>query len=148
MPPYHIHYREEMQKVVKYVLDAYNTTHPTFLLEKVKHAENCYRGSMRGLHGHVQIEEYACFPLYQRVFPEVDIAFLWEDHEELHTSEEKVYDAFRKVTSSDDDSVVSREELMVLMKVIVDFDDQLMTHLGEEEEVVVPMSLTEKQIWF
>jgi len=37
---------------------------------------------------------------------------------------------------------------MSTLTLVLNFDDQLMTHLGEEEEIVVPMSLTEKPIWF
>jgi hypothetical protein len=99
---------------------------------------------------------YACFPLYVDTFPKVDIACLYNDHKQLHKSEKAVHRILSSLLEEEEKSSVivkvslSRQDIIVLsaLQVVLDFDDQLMAHLGEEEEIVVPMSLTDKKIWF
>ena len=101
---------------------------------------------MRGLNGHVSIEEYACFPLYQQVYPAVKLDFLVDDHKELHRAEEHVVKTLRNLQN--DAGGKDDELILSALEVVLDFDDHLMAHLGEEEEIVVPLSLTDKPIWF
>jgi hypothetical protein len=182
MPPYHVHFREELQQVISYLYQAYQQQQqqqeesaplppPTNkkLVQSLKRVSALFQGSMRGLQGHVSIEEYMCFPKYASTFPTVNIRFLYDDHEELHKAEHdvqvqlsKLVETFshspppqRKSSSSssvDDDDDESRLQHVLLLTTtlqsVLDFDDLLLAHLGEEEEIVVPMSLTEKRIVF
>jgi len=158
MPPFHVHFRQELQRVIQYLVQAVDAqedetnNNSRSIVHLFQNAHHLFRSSMRGLHGHVSIEEYACFPLYKENFPQVDISCLVEDHKDLHASERGVEKALEQLAShhgrpkeeekQDDDIVMST------LTLVLNFDDQLMTHLGEEEEIVVPMSLTEKPIWF
>jgi hypothetical protein len=195
MPPFHSHFRSELQSAIQALYNAYeiiiivssspnhnnnnNNNKETSITaatqrRMIERANHTFRGSMQGLNGHVRIEEYACSPLYKKTFPKVDISFLYQDHQHLHESERHVYNAFdaillssssnnvddddfdddRKDDDDDDDSstiiisIQKKEELASALNRLLDFDDELMAHLGEEEEIVVPMSLTEKEIWF
>lgn len=153
MPPFHVHFREELQMTLQYLYESLkilasneNIDHEK-VLQRVQSARNCFHSCMRGLNGHVRIEEYACFPIYQQTFPNVDLKCLWEDHEELHQAElgvGKAFDNFLHNRKADD----QRTALIALVQIVLDFDDHLMQHLGEEEELVVPLSLTEKRIHF
>ena len=149
MPPFHVHFRHELQGVVRSLSEAYNVAVNGSDVAKVRHliqrADRMFQGSMRGLNGHVSIEEYACFPTYQSLYPHVPIQFLVEDHEHLHTTEAKVTRALRNISNKQNIAV---EDLLSVLTTVVEFDDMLMSHLGEEEEVVVPMSLTEKNVHF
>ena len=42
----------------------------------------------------------------------------------------------------------SRDQILNTLEVFLAFDDVLVAHLGEEEEIVVPMSLTDKPVHF
>eukprot|EP00977_Amphora_coffeiformis_P021556 scaffold9477_cov197-Amphora_coffeaeformis.AAC.6 len=157
MPPFHVHFREEMQQVVACLWQALSASQQQQQQrngnDHLRRAFQIFQGSMRGLHGHVSIEEYACFPVYQQTFPQVNLAFLVDDHKELHRAEQHVAQTLRKYagpttstttssgTDDDDDDL-----LYAALEVVLDFDEQLMAHLGEEEEIVVPLSLTEKHI--
>jgi hypothetical protein len=156
MPPYHVHFRQELQDVVRYLFDAYNNNsnhhHPNNNKSTmmIQNAHSLFVGSMRGLNGHVSIEEYACFPLYVDTFPNVDIACLYKDHKQLHKSEKAVQKTLSSLLEEEEKSSekASRQAILSSLQVVLDFDDRLMAHLGEEEEIVVPMSLTDKDIWF
>jgi hypothetical protein len=182
MPPYHVHFREESQQVISFLYQAHQqlqlqqeqeheseSSSPTkkLVLSLLKRASSMFQGSMRGLKGHVSIEEYMCFPKYASTFPNVDIRFLYDDHEELHKAEHDVQvqlielvEAFshsssplpsRSITGSsgdDDDGSSLQLLLTTTLQAVLEFDDLLLAHLGEEEEIVVPMSLTEKRIVF
>jgi hypothetical protein len=63
----------------------------------------------------------------------------------LHRAEETVADAldtFRQQPTAAPGQIVDA------MEMFLKFDDQLMAHLGEEEELVVPMSLTKRDVFF
>ena len=115
--------------------------------QMIQSASSTFRGSMSGLNGHVRIEEYACFPLYKENFPKADISFLYKDHEHLHESEQDVYRAFDELLKGEA-TFNNEDALLSALNRLLDFDAELIAHLGEEEELVVPMSLTEKEIWF
>lgn len=151
MPPYHIHFRQEIQSVLNRLYEAYLTEEPRHQKQSLSAAYRLFSGSMSGLNGHVSIEEYACFPIYQEEFPNVEIRFLYEDHTHLKESEAKLLQELEYLSSDACDkesSVSSKAKILARIANMLDFDDQLMAHLGEEEEIVVPMSLTEKDIWF
>lgn len=157
MPPFHVHYREEMQTVLRWLGKAYERVvaadaddddqGATTARAMIRKAQAHFLSSMRGLDGHVSIEEYACFPLYEQVYPEVNIRFLYQDHKALHAAEKEVKAVLERLTMIEDKGV-TRVMILDAIQIMLDFDAQLVAHLGEEEEIVVPMSLTEKEIWF
>jgi iron-sulfur cluster repair protein YtfE (RIC family) len=150
MPPYHVHFRHELQDVTRYLYEAYSASAPKPQSRALRNAHSQFTGSMRGLNGHVSIEEYACFPMYQKTFPAVDITFLYQDHKELHRSEKKVENILASLIAQNPSltEMLPRDDIVSALELVLNFDDQLMAHLGEEEEIVVPMSLTDKEIWF
>ena len=151
MPPYHVHFRQEMQGTLQYLYDTLSASQATNQLRALNSADRYFRGCMRGLNGHVSIEEYACFPCYKDNFPAIDIDFLYADHKELHRSEESVKKAFSTILDKADENygdLIPKADILEIIQQVLDFDDQLMSHLGEEEELVVPLSLTDKDIYF
>jgi hypothetical protein len=142
MPPYHIHFRQELQSVLRALHHAWASGQ----LNSIQTARVLFRECMSGLHGHVQIEEYACFPAYARTFPNVNVKFLYEDHVDLHKAEVVANKALDKAVTSN--VMIEPSDLIQLVRVLLQFDDHLLTHLGEEEEIVVPLSLTDRKIYF
>ena len=152
MPPFHVHFRVELQSVIQSLHRAYQMVtkgddNTKMAKQMIQSASSTFRGSMSGLNGHVRIEEYACFPLYKENFPKADISFLYKDHEHLHESEQDVYRAFDELLKGEA-TFNNEDALLSALNRLLDFDAELIAHLGEEEELVVPMSLTEKEIWF
>lgn len=154
MPNLHVHYRLEMQGVLFYLQKAYralkNGASPphSILLSAFRQ----FKGSMEGLHHHVAVEEWKLFPVFQLNY-DLDLKFLHEDHEHLHQTESRLFQAlsYLKEASSSSSSSEQRvqeapddleEQLVGAIQLALDFDQQLLSHLGEEEEIVVPMSLS------
>ena len=154
MPPYHIHFRQEMQEVLRCLYQAYVASDSSSRRQELRRASSIFHGSMRGLNGHVSIEEYACFPTYKSLHPHADIQFLYTDHEDLHQAETKFSNALTGLLEApppqqqQQQQSFSRDQLLNVLEGFLEFDDHLMSHLGEEEEIVVPMSLTEKNVHF
>jgi hypothetical protein len=136
MPPYHVHFREEMQLVLSLLLSWFqNSSSQTF-----NKAFRVFRDSMEGLHGHVRIEERAFFPQIQAAHPAFDLGFLYQDHQILHNAEDNLKRKFEKVAKSQENPVTPQEQLS-LLRLALEFDELLINHLGEEEEIVVPLCL-------
>ena len=80
MPPFHVHFRQEIQTTLQYLYQALNNSgersSDVQKLLNIQSAQRYFNGCMRGLNGHVSIEEYACFPLYQKIFPIRQITIL------------------------------------------------------------------------
>lgn len=165
MPPYHVHFRQELQTTIQYLHQALqlipmrtisdknrnDKQDKIIIIQNINSAYQYFQGCMRGLHGHVQIEEYICFPLYQQTFPHINFKFLYEDHQDLHQSEHHVQQSLKTfLTNNNKDkiSTVSNQDIVNLIQIVLEFDNHLMAHLGEEEEIVVPLSLTDKPIHF
>ena len=155
MPPFHVHFREELQTTLQYLYSALENSikaennDESIVQKHVQQASQYFHGCMRALNGHVRIEEYACFPLYEQVFPNIKLKFLYEDHEELHRFDARVSKAFDDFCSrKEKTATTTMDELLKLVELVLDFDKHLLAHLGEEEELVVPLSLTEKPIHF
>jgi hypothetical protein len=147
MPPFHVHFRQEMQEVLRCLYQAYAAAASADSSSQhyLRRAAATFHGSMRGLHGHVSIEEYACFPLYKNMYPGIDLQFLYADHKNLHRAEETVADALDTLRQQ---PTAAPGQIVDAMEMFLKFDDQLMAHLGEEEELVVPMSLTKRDVFF
>ena len=143
MPPFHVHFRTETQAVIHMLYKALQV--PESQQQSIRRAAHIFQSSMRGLQGHVSIEEYACFPLYQQTYPHVDVSFLTNDHKDLHKQEETTQKELSELSLQ---SSPSKQAIQETLGVVLDFDQHLLAHLGEEEEIVVPMSLTEKSIFF
>lgn len=158
MPMFHVHFRQEMQSVLWNLEKAHqlvcNGKDPQ---QSCKNAFWQFQSCMGGLNGHVSIEEYAWFPVFQNLFPEVDLQFLFEEHGRLHRTEGKVMQALQDLTEASSPTKKKKqqeqeqqqdedhdlEELVVsCIQMALDFDQQLMGHLGEEEEILMPMALT------
>ncbi|CAJ1935085.1 unnamed protein product [Cylindrotheca closterium] len=158
MPNLHVHYRLELQGVLLYLQKAFhqleqqqqqqhddeNPAHASSL----KSAYFQFKGSMEGLHRHIAVEEWKLFPVFQLRHPQIDLKFLYEDHADLHQIESKLLQAllylYETSSALGSGGIVHdlKEQVVGTIQLALDFDQQLMTHLGEEEEIVVPLSLT------
>jgi hypothetical protein len=79
------------------------------------------------------------------MYPGIDLQFLYADHKNLHRAEETVADALDTLRQQ---PTAAPGQIVDAMEMFLKFDDQLMAHLGEEEELVVPMSLTKRDVFF
>jgi iron-sulfur cluster repair protein YtfE (RIC family) len=170
MPAYRVHFRQEMQQLCRYLKDAYYsytnatdtnsnkaTTRTTTAI--IRRAQSMFAGSMKGLSGHVQIEEQALFPIFKRRHATVDTSFLYDDHKHLHTLERVAQSHFHQLqlllltrqqqppqVNSSGGLLLEQEATLLLLEAtllhVLAFDDALMNHLGEEEEVLVPLTLS------
>lgn len=236
MPPYHVHFRQDMQDAIKTVVRSFQTPSLASRQQSIKSALRIFQSGMRSLTGHVGLEERAVFPMMVRANPDVNLDFLWEDHKELHEGVDRVVRQMRQLihsltsakeektdkdptasTASGDlrslpipylkamleaanvsykhctevgdlQSLLAKHEAEVVqemkaalrlsaistktcvtkadvallyvrrvhqcqgvavarsLKALLEFDQALLTHLGEEEETVVPMELQDKQL--
>lgn len=154
MPQFHVHFRQEMQNVLGYLAKAHQVISSKNGKEDpqdyVRLAYRMFRGSMQGLHGHVHIEERAYIPIFQNLYHHIDFQFLYDDHEDLHETESKLLSALNHLATStgpshnDNNGTRFEEELVGAIQLAMKFDQELMTHLGEEEEIIVPLSLALK----
>ena len=153
MPEFHVHFRVETASMMKAIYEAYDFHQKGNRLKrerKMNLAKNTFESSMSTLSFHVAIEERRVFPEMQRkVGNEIDMSFLYEDHESLHKAEEQLKMSLELACvecvkgvgkdAENDDEVES-----ALSQVVSDalaFDTVFMNHLGEEEELVVPITL-------
>jgi len=137
MPPYHVHFRQEMQDAMRFLHQA----HAERSALAARQALRMFQGCMRGLNGHVSIEEYAVFPQFQERYPNVDMKFLYEDHQHLHQAEEITKKALSQLVVQFEAGDASPENTIYAIDALLIFDQQLMAHLAEEEEFIVPMTL-------
>ena len=157
MPPFHLHFRLDMQEVLENLLKAYSVAsalvHNSASNLQTKAIERAFRifyTSMNGLNGHVSIEEYSCFPMYQDLFPHVELQFFYDDHTALKQLENTVMSSLNALLERGHhgEPLATAEEILNCLIQVMDFDDELMAHLGEEEEILVPMSLTDKDVCY
>lgn len=147
MPPFHVHYRQEMQTVLKLLLHAHDSLdgevggggqqqqqQQAAAARALRNAQVDFIASMRDLTGHVSIEEYTCFPLYEQAYPQVNIGFLYQDHKDLHAAENRVRQAMDQLLSGGGGGVmagstalvVSRRDVLAVIDKMLEFDAQLM----------------------
>lgn len=91
------------------------------------------------------------FPKLQQMYPEADISFLYDDHKALHTKEVTVLQMLKKsitataaataTKSGKDGYQTAKDAIATTLQTLLDYDEAIIIHLGEEEEVVVPMML-------
>jgi iron-sulfur cluster repair protein YtfE (RIC family) len=148
MPPFHVHFRQEVQQSIRYLYQCLVSLSENKKIRAANSASQAYgafRGCMSGLNGHVSIEEYAVFPQFQKRFPSVDIHFLYQEHQKLHDKEAKTKKTLEKLSDSLKGNAgedVSSYTALDALQELLDFDQDLMAHLGEEEEFIVPMTLS------
>ena len=103
---------------------------------------------METLSFHVQIEENHFFPACQEAYPMINLQSLFDDHEKLHEKESNLHSEFHESLALLNDTGADVTKLVTsLVKLgssALAFDDVLMNHLGEEEEIVVPICLTKR----
>ena len=137
MVDYHVHYRTELQSAIKHLLRAIEKG------DEHKNLENSFSrfyGCIRGLGGHIQIEERRLFPKYIRMmgFPKDGIKFLDECHRELEKSERDLESEYRRLYSQEK---ISKDDLQKCLGMLLKFDEDLNQHLGEEEDMVTPCEI-------
>ena len=108
--------------------------------ERVERAAALWRDFKSKLNRHVGIEESAIFPAIAAHYPGLDLQFLYSDHEELLDLEVSVARALREA-----DATADQQAIETALEKVVEFDEQFVTHLGEEEEFVVPLCLLTQQ---
>ena len=103
-------------------------------------AYKSYQGMMRGLHGHISIEEGYYFPNLSKLSG-VDLQHLYEDHKHLGESESRISSLLRLMVEN---TAKGRDVRMAsaVLSCVLRYDTELMNHLGEEEEIVVPLTLS------
>lgn len=162
MPSYHVHFREEMQSVLNLLYAWYqNNQNEEYGIKKFQQAYNLFQNSMEGLHFHVQIEENSFFPELQSKNPDFDLSFLYKDHEYLHQAEDNLLKKFQLIkrklelnkgkknnnnngdnnNNNSNSTTVTIQDKSELLALAVTYDEVLINHLGEEEEIVVPLCL-------
>ena len=173
MAPYHVHFRVEMQQVLKIVWDVHASTSSsssssssseigyvsnenmgidTRTSTRMRDALRLLTDSLSTLGAHVRIEERRVFPQLQQALPQVDLSFLNDDHGVLLAQERnllatahqasRAVESARQLTKVTTAAVVTaRLSLAALLCSLVAFDACLLSHLGEEEDIVTPMML-------
>jgi len=68
---------------------------------------------------------------------DIDLSFLYEDHIALSRLEQKLEAMLEQAKPDADVGVKAR-----ILRAVMELDSMLMTHLGEEEEIVVPLTLS------
>merc|ERR1712023_286215 len=131
-----------MQRVLKALHDAYeNGATKSRIQQVLKYA----KGHCQGLKGHVGIEEHHVFPSYCASNPDIDFSILYEAHEDLHAKQNAMMNALGKSAldrlCGDDDAVIGADTICAILESAIDYDEELMSHLGEEEEIITPMEL-------
>jgi hypothetical protein len=160
MPEFHVHFREEMQTVMRHLLSAYTQYTAddgnTKYVRSLEIALDVLETSTSTLSFHVRIEEGHFFPSLIKAYPEYDsiIRTLYDDHKVLHHAEDKTKKSLGALVSyvqSDPNKTKSgkgQDDVRVMFHQVcvdfLDFDKTLMDHLGEEEEIVVPLGLSRR----
>jgi len=140
MPYYHTHFRQESKQVVAALHDLVTRAHKE---ERSRVADilRFFEASCGGLSGHVGIEEYHVFPELCRRHPGVSLQCLYSQHRALHDEQAVLTGALKAAVAAKDEP--SEAQLHRLLSLAVSYDAALLSHLGEEEEFVVPMELLE-----
>ena len=162
MPSYHVHFREEMQSVLNILYALYqHNNNQEYEIKKFQQAYSIFQSSMETLHFHVQIEEGSFFPELQSKNRDFDLSFLYKDHQYLHETEDNLIRKFQSIkrkidlntkgkkknTENDNNQtlppspIISIQDKSELLVLAIKFDEVLINHLGEEEEIVVPLCL-------
>lgn len=120
---------------------------------RVASAFQAFRMCTMVLGGHAGKEERNTFPAMMHWFPKVDMKDMFDTHEDLDHAADAVGAMFGRLQAHLDgdggakgdcgsSSSSSAHELLAdLVDAALQFDAQLNQHLGEEEELLVPMSL-------
>jgi len=135
MTSFHVKFRISLQQIIRALVSAYIGTHGT---DVPRAAQNEF--SLE-LEKHAHLEEQNIFPVLEELFPKARgmREALQTAHIELEKSETAINNMFSEI--DDDKCYKGSLALRKLITAMVNYDTQLMQHLGEEEEIVVPMGL-------
>jgi hypothetical protein len=148
MPQYHVHFRLELQEALRSLCDCYYSFSWKAQYHAAQNAHQYLDAMAQGLRGHASIEENYLFPDYHVKFPNIDLSFLYHDHKRLHQVERAAKRRLRNLLERiqaifDRTRVVPRDEILPVLEALFTLDRELVAHLGEEEEVIVPLTLSE-----
>ncbi|KAJ3303564.1 hypothetical protein HDV03_003743 [Kappamyces sp. JEL0829] len=88
--------------------------------------------------GHEAYEEAKLYPFLEARFPGLELAYLSEEHDELHRYRDAVFACLTELETCSQGKEAARSRLVQAMG---DYDLQLLVHLKEEEEIVCPLLL-------
>lgn len=159
MTSYHIPIRSKMQQCLRELVMCFDAIGRSgeivqlggeqleIMSDNIASAFKAFRMCIMVLSGHADKEEHNTFPSLMHFFPKVDIKDMFDSHEGLDSAAEAVRDMFSELISHLAKGAVSthksnaHKQLADLIDAAMQFDAHLNQHLGEEEELAVPMSL-------
>lgn len=160
MTAYHVPIRRKMQQSIAQLVSCYHE-HSAWseeMREQIEDAQATFSMCMMILAGHVESEEATTFKLMRQRFTKQaeDMSDMYDTHRGLERSEKVLAAHFSDLVTPDElgqvvfgrrtrSKVHSHVWLVQLIKALVGYDRELMQHFGEEEELVVPMNLTEPE---
>lgn len=144
MPHYHNHFREESREVVR-ALNGCRTgaAGRGGIRAQLRRVARYFDGHCRGLSSHVSMEEGFVFSQLRSFHSAADLSELCNDHAALHQQQRSV--SAMMTTLSQADTEPAEDDLCPLVDAAVAYDDALLRHLGEEEEIVVPLEFIGRQ---
>ncbi|MGH6898093.1 MAG: hemerythrin domain-containing protein [Geminicoccaceae bacterium] len=100
------------------------------------------RWSLGGLEEHHQVEDFHYFPIFRRAEPRLAPGFelLERDHEAMHTTILGIVER-ADVVLGKEDTVGFRAEVARFYDAHVDLGRNLLRHLDDEEDLVIPLLL-------
>ena len=102
------------------------------------------RWSLGGLEEHHQVEDFHYFPVFRRAEPRLAPGFelLERDHDALHTAIGGIVERANVVLAEEDsDGAAFRADLARFYDAHVELGRDLLRHLDDEEDLVIPLLL-------
>jgi len=103
--------------------------------------ETHYLYWQRAMRGHEAYEEGKLYPYLERRF-DLSLTTLREEHEELHALDHAIRAAFEALYEGPDDARFDAATLASLDAAMAAYHDELVAHLREEEDAVIPLLLS------
>jgi len=137
---FHVQYRCHIQEVLRKLGGLYEARISSREMDySITDVCKDFETAMSLLQRHVRIEESMIFPDLKAYYRDrVDLQWLFDDHQELLRMEGSTTALFRSTAAA---GAASLEQLVELITTVLRLDQDLMNHLGEEEEVVVALHL-------
>jgi len=123
---------------------AAEATHMDDALQQRRHlfgVETHYLYWQRAMRGHEAYEEGKLYPYLERRF-DVSLASLKEEHEDLHRLDRAIRDAFEVLNQASDEARLNPAALQPLDQAMAAYHNDLVEHLREEEDAVIPLLLS------
>lgn len=98
---------------------------------------------LNGLDEHHQVEDFHYFPVFRRAEPRLAAGFelLERDHAALHTAIGGIVLRANAVLTAQTDSASLRDDLARFHDAHVELGRELLRHLDDEEDLVIPLLL-------